>query len=199
MAVEPLFVVEYAGPTLSLDRLKEMSRFKPVAMTETTLNVFDRVVQQVRVHLYTELGAGTVTDILAITPVENPTTADQFNYLRAELLEANWVMYILLSALPVAVYDSFVAEPPAQVWNKEPLTRDIDPDMLEEIRAMLWDEIQKLIGDITGEVSDVVKVATIGPSEDRTIHLPGSSILPYGQFLRYQGYDASDTEGTILI
>jgi len=199
MAVEPLFVVDYGTSDPSMDRLKQLIRLNPDTTTDSTSAIVDRVTQQVRVHIYRALGADTVSAIKLLTPEENPTSADGLTYLSAEMLEANWVLYVMIGEMPVAVYDSFVGEAPLQIWNKEPLTRDIDPDLLEERRAMLWEEIQDLIGDLTEDGSGDFQVGNIGPSEDRSIHLPGQSILPYGQFLMYQGIDTTDLEGTVII
>jgi len=204
MPVEPLFVVDYEDlPTItpSMAELQKMIRLVSSKTTDTTNGVVDKVTQNVRVKIYGALGEDLVDTLLAIVPEENPTTTDGLSRLQATILEANWVLYLLLIELPVCLYDSVAAEPPEQIWDKEPLTRDIDPDTLELRRDALWEEIQDIIGDLTGAIGDnSVKVGDIGPSDTYVPHAPGSSIVRWGQYLNYEGYDSDDLpEGLIIL
>jgi hypothetical protein len=204
MPVEPLFVVDYEQlPSIvpSMDELQTMIRLVPSRTTDPTNDVVDKITQNVRVKLYGALGEDLVNTLLAIVPEENPTSSDGLSRLQATILEANWVLYLLLIELPVCLYDSVAAEPPEQAWDKEPLTRDIDPDTLELRRDALWEEIQDLLGDLTGAVGDnSVKVGDIGPSDTYVPHAPGSSIVPYGQYLNYSGFDSADyPEGYVIL
>ncbi len=185
MAVEPLFVE-------TRTKLFERIRLEEPKTTDSTAQMVDRTMQQVRIRLYERLTADTVTEILAIVSTENPTTVDELRRVNAELVEQLWVEYLLKKYLPVSVFDANTSTPPNQIWNKEPLTRDIDPDLWEEHLEALWEEIQDLLDLISEKDSSFVNASTIGPDDFDYPRDPGASIVYGGSGQPYSGFNKED-------
>lgn len=185
MAVEPLFVADRST-------LFTRIRLDITVTTYSTTAIVDRTMQQVRVNLYERLTAAKVTEILTTSSTENPTTAAELERTKAELVEQLWVEYLLKKYLPVHVYDAIVSTPPNQMWNKEPLTRDIDPDLWEENLKELWSEIEDLLEDLSETGSSYVNASTISPEEYDYPQAPGESMVPGGSAQPWYGFDQED-------
>ena len=138
--------------------------------------VIDDVIEKVRLYIYDSLGADVVAALVAITYVENPTTADGIKRSKANQTEVLLCRYHLMRTLPTLFMDASGGA--GQAWNEEGLTREAGSTLkYEKELERLWGEICKNMEDLSGD--DEVdggnaQVACIGPSE--TPPLPGSSI-----------------------
>lgn len=165
MAIAPLFVPD-------LDTLKARLRLSAVDTGDASA-VVNSAVEEVRLHLYEELGEDLVTDLVALPRVENPTTDDGLRRLRAENIELLWVRMLLMQRLPTFYAQSFGQT--RKAWNEEGITREARgseykrdlTNLLNEIR----DALAHLTGDETGELLAAVLLPDVLPPK------PGESVF----------------------
>ncbi len=153
MAVTPLC-------NKTVDALYEKLRLSLDKTTETSQRYIDRAIQHVRIEMYKAIGVTELNTILETASVENPITETAVRRLTADILEAIWVEYVLICTMPLMLFDAASSSPPEQVYNLEPLTRDIDSETLE-IRK---NELLRWKNDMLGELTDesVLNILCIG-------------------------------------
>jgi len=113
MAVDPIF--------LSRANLLKAVRMSTATDTQT-LAVVDSCMQDVRIGIYKALTISRVTEILTYSDVDNPSTEEELIRTSGRIAEINWVMYRLVTVLPVLfVENQYTVQ---EDFNEEPLTRD---------------------------------------------------------------------------
>lgn len=166
--MEPLFVA-------NLDTLKSRLRLSGTTGVDPNEQVAT-AVRQARVGFYDRLGESRVSQIVAITRGDPPTTADQITRERAELCETLWVKMLLIQALPVLFMEA--AGVTQQAWNEEGLTRGLGSKELQKMVDNLQVQIDDYLSGLdSGEAeTSSLHVSVIGP--DTAQPLPGASIAP---------------------
>jgi hypothetical protein len=171
MAIEPLYI----SKALMLQRLR---------MSETTdtdtLTMIDQAISDVRMEFFRRLTMTRALEIVAITPVENPTTIDPVLRNIAEVTEVYWVLYKLICILPTMFIETAHAIDTA--FDNTPITRD--SESLQKFLKCLWASIETNLGQLIIPVNDVsgaVKSFSVGRQDPYLLNqhfvgLPG--ILP---------------------
>lgn len=170
MAVEPLFVVD-------MDTLKSRLRLSDAAASDALAQI-DNAVEDVRLGFFDEeqgLGASRVTELLAISFVENATTATALERTRANNLETKWVRLLLLRRLPTLFHDA--SGQSLDAWNEEPLVRRQGRDLRDEISRLETEIQQELAALGSGDAGDRGIDAIVFEPEE-TPDRPGASIIP---------------------
>jgi hypothetical protein len=153
MAVDTLFNESY-DKLLMRARVETASDPQSVALIE--MSVLD-----VRTGFFDKLGADRVNEILTYPYSELPVTEEELTRTKAANIEAIWLTYLLMQRLPYNMMSAFYKT--NQIWNEEPLTRDVEKDMLEVLKG----QIDAGLADLApGEYdSDQVRSSSVGPDE----------------------------------
>lgn len=93
-----------------------------------------------RLHLFEELGESRVTEILAITYTETPTTADERLRAQAHTVEVDWTRLLLMETMPMLFADG--NNDNGQIFHDEAVFRRPAGDQMAEQKSRLWDAIQ---------------------------------------------------------
>lgn len=136
MAVAPLFVAD-------LDKLQLELRLQGLRTGSEGMSIFTRATSAARVYLYQRLGLALTTSLVALTEVENPTTADEVRRKAASLVEVEIVRCDLLDIMPVMVADA--SGDAQQTYNDEGVWRSVSPEEREEAIARCRARIEELI------------------------------------------------------
>jgi len=147
----------------------------------------DEALSAVRVGFLMELGAARVAQLVAMTLNRNAVTEADMIRLLAAVTEVRWVLYEILATMTARFADGH-SEP--QTWNEERFLRDKTPELIDQWRDELWNQIQEALGILsTGEVSEETgwNVSLIGPDfvndppprPGETLFLPEASTLQY--------------------
>jgi hypothetical protein len=169
MAVAPLFVTD-------TETLKSKLRLKGVALTDAGQPLIEEAIQQVRAEFGTRLGLARISEIQALTFVENPTTADGYTRALANSLEVKMVRLRLMRILPTMFMDG--SGDAHDVWNEEAPFRETSQFDLRAEMNMLEEEINSDLGILSGADEDGSpnRSALIGPTEAQP--LPFGTIWP---------------------
>ena len=116
MAVEPLY---------NESRQKLLERVR-IATTDDvqTMALVDQSITDVRVGFREALGSARMVEITGYSLVENPLTDNEFVRANAANTEATWVTWLLAQRLPAMFMANGAST--GDVFNDEPLTRDVD-------------------------------------------------------------------------
>lgn len=170
MASAPLF---YS----TRDALKEGMRLGPSCNTSAD-PIIDECMLKARLRIYAELGDVRVGELLAITEVENPTTANERLRSSASLLELTMVRCCLQERLPQVFLDK--SGDIHQQWDYDGMTREASEYDLHAQRLNCSSEINRLL-DVLADGKDDnpcgVQVFITGPEAADRLKL-GQSIKP---------------------
>ena len=171
MASAPLF---YS----SRDDLKESMRLGPSCNTSAD-PMIDECMLKARLRIYAELGDTRVGELLAITEVENPTSADERLRSSASLLELTLVRCCLQERLPQIFLDK--SGDVHQMWDSDAMTREASEYDLHAQRLNCSSEINRLLDVLVdGKDDNPCGVHTHLTGPDAADRLPlGQSIKPY--------------------
>jgi len=111
--VEPLFQ--------SRDFLLKSVRMETTTEVQT-LALINMAITDVRLEIFTSLGASRAMEIAGYTSEENPTSTNGILKARAQITEAYMVTYKLVALLPTFFMENYSKV--NEEFNDEPLTRD---------------------------------------------------------------------------
>lgn len=172
MAVAPLFVADMAALKLNL-------RLQGLSSGSDGSAILDRATSAARIYLYQRLGTSIVSEMVAETEVDNPTTLLEVRRKAASVAETEIVRCELLDIMPVMVGDA--SGNAQQVYNDEGVWRQVTPDEREEILARCRARIEELLELILAEdgLGDdgTIRVFAGGRASD-TRRFPGGTAFP---------------------
>lgn len=142
MAVAPLFVASMAV-------LKAELRLTGLRSGSDAESLLDRAASSARVYLYQRLGLTIVGEMVALSDVDNPTTAAQVRRKAATLVEVEIVRCELIEIMPVMLGDA--SGDAQQAYNVEGVWRQITPEERIELLARCKARIEELIELILSE------------------------------------------------
>ena len=129
--------------TLYIDKTVLISRLRMTGTSDTdTLTTIDQAIADVRQEFFRRLTLERALEIKALTPVENPTTADGNYRSVAEITEFYWVLSKLLCILPTMFIET--AHAIQNSFKDVPLTRD--SMALSRMKKFLIDAVETNLG-----------------------------------------------------
>tara|TARA_R110002094_G_scaffold220250_1_gene192768 strand:+ start:6952 stop:7554 length:603 start_codon:yes stop_codon:yes gene_type:complete len=172
MAVAPLFVVD-------LDTLRLELRLQGLKTGSEGESIFVRATSAARVYLYQRLGINLATTLVAVTEVENPTTAEDIRRKAASLAEVEIVRCDLLDLMPIMVGDA--SGDAQQVYNDEGVWRSATPEerveALGRCRARIEELIELMLSE--DELGDDLTIRVFnGQRAVNDERFPGGTSLP---------------------
>jgi len=142
MAVLPLF----NSDTATMQSELRLSGLKTGSDGE---RIFLRGMTAARIGLYMRLGTSVVSEMLAQSDTDNPTSLIQLRRKACSLAEVEWTRLEVLQTMPVIVADA--SGDAQQLFNDEGVWRGIDPDELEALLARIRDGLEELLELILAE------------------------------------------------
>ena len=146
MAVEPVFIA-------TLDDLKSRVRLSD-AYHEDALSIIDDAVTTARLRIYDHLGSVRVTEIVALTPTENPATDDELTRTKAEIVEVKLVRRECAKSLPVLFADS--SKLSEELWNTDSFLRELGTPTFREQKPRIDKLLQVIESDIVKLLNELV-------------------------------------------
>ena len=171
---DPLFVAD-------LDTLKKQLRLSGVPVSnEDALAVLNDAILRARLAFYRRLGEQRVTDLLAITFLENPVDNDTLLRALANTVEVRLVWVELLRRMPQAWMDA--SGDVNRRWNEEAPVREKSSRQSETEIKRLLDDIEEDMQMLAAEesLSDETSIYTYDGTPDETPPRPGDSIRGSG-------------------
>lgn len=144
MATNPVFNTDLAA-------VKAQLRLSGIVEGSDAHAMLEAALLQVRTGFYARLGGARMTALLAISPVESPSTDDQILRRIADLCEALWVRCILLDKLPVTFMDNAGGD--LEFINQEGTFRSITPERLDRERQRCQLQIEEWLALLAGDVA----------------------------------------------
>jgi len=170
MATNPVFVADLAT-------IKAQLRLSGVAENTDAHAMLEAAILQVRTGFYTRLGGARMTVLLAITPVQAPTTNDQILRRIGDLAEVLWVRCILIDKLPMVFMDNTGGD--QEFLNQEGAFRSITPERIEAQHLACMTQLEEWLALLAGEVIlgdvPVVQIHTQADQEPR--------VYPFGSLV----------------
>lgn len=172
MAVAPLYVTD-------MDTLKLELRLQGLKTGSEGESILIRATSAARVYLYQRLGLSVAAALVAMSDVDNPTTADQIRRKAASLVEVEIVRCDLLDIMPLMVGDA--SGDAQQVYNDEGVWRQASPEEREEALGRCRARIEELIELLLSEDdlgSDMTIRVFNGSRPASTERRPGGTAHP---------------------
>lgn len=183
MATNPVFNADLAA-------VKAALRLSGTVEGTDAHSMLEQALLTVRTGFYSRLGTARMAALLAISPVEMPTTNDQVLRRIADHCEIEWVRMHLLDRLPVTFMDNSGGD--LEFINQEGTFRSIGPDRLDRLRGRLATQVEEWLALLSGDVeignAPNVQVHTQSDQEPRVY--PMGSLL--GDNLRLWGNPTRD-------
>ncbi len=151
MATNPVFNSDLAT-------VKARLRLSGVPETADAQAMLEAALLQVRTGFYSRLGADRMAALLAIVPVEAPSTPDEILRAIGELCEIQWTRCILLDRLPVTFMDNAGGD--LEFINQEGTFRSISTDRLAAERQRCTIQVEEWLSQLAGAESPVVQIHT---------------------------------------
>lgn len=175
VAVAPLFSSDMAS-------LKAGLRLSGVPTGVDAEKMIDDATESARTFFHRRLGTDRVNEILAISLVENPTTADGVLRNQARLTEIKYLKLDLMKRLRLLFIDS--SSRVDQAWNTEGLLRDVSSEQAENIMRWLWNEIESDLAYLAGDEEEGVTI------QATTFERDYGDCKPYPGSTAWSGRDA---------
>ena len=171
MATAPLFIADLAT-------LKKLVRLSGINKKEDIETMLDSTIRTVRAGFYRKLGLTRITELVALSYTETPTTADHYMRSVANDTEVLWVRTELMKVMPMLFQDASGGAD--QSWNEEATFRDMGSfDISREINRNT-NEIETNIEFLASRQSATnespARFLVIEPDADMASPKPGSSI-----------------------
>lgn len=142
MPVAPLFVAD-------MDTLKTGLRLQGLKTGSEGESILNRATSAARVYLYQRLGLNLVTTMVALTEVDNPTTAEEIRRKACSLVEVAIIRCDLIEVMPVMLGDA--SGDAFQVYNDEGVWRQVTPEERTELLQRCKARVEELIELILSE------------------------------------------------